>query len=137
MRNFSSPPCALTTTVCVSSRTSLPSRVLTCTITGICSITRSLRRRFAGFASINLVSARLQSTIPHEIAGDLAVRKGSATSLLAEFALQSGFYIQPFRVEDAEINGVPDAAACGDHVIAKSSFFARADAQNRGPRALV
>src|SRR3977135_3302488 len=61
----------------------------------------------------------------------------SATSLLAKFGLQAGFYVRPFRVYDAEIDSVPDAAACGDHVIAEGSIFAGSDAQDRSPRALI
>src|SRR5260370_5605012 len=72
MRNFSSPPCALTTTVCVSSRTSLPSRVLACTTTGTCSITRSLRRRSAGLVAVTFVSTIY--LIPHYIVEDLQGR---------------------------------------------------------------
>src|ERR1700723_3347213 len=46
--NLIRPPCALTTSVCVFSRTCTRSAVSARTVTGICSITRSLRRRLAG-----------------------------------------------------------------------------------------
>src|SRR5260370_789371 len=48
------PPCAFTTDVCVSSSTFLPSRAVARTTTGICSMTRSLRRRFTGLGALTL-----------------------------------------------------------------------------------
>src|SRR5579859_4903787 len=44
--------------------------------------------------------------------------------------LQAGFHRRPFRIQDAEVNGVADAASGSDHVIAEGAFLARADAQN-------
>src|ERR1700737_4492973 len=63
--------------------------------------------------------------------------KVSAISLLAQLGLQRGFYFRPFRVDDAEIYGVADTAACGDHVIAKDALLAGADAQDGGTGAVV
>src|SRR5258707_7356604 len=131
MRNFSSPPWALTTTVCVSSRTSSPSCVLACMTTGICSITRSLRRRFAGFGSVILVSESFRTIYLTTSAKNCGARRVSAISLLAELGLEPRFYFRPFGVDDAEIYRMPDAAVCGDHVIAKNALLAGADAQNR------
>ena len=57
---------------------------------------------------------------------------GSVVGLGKHHGLKAGFRVRPFRVEDAEVNGVPDAAAGRDHVIAEGAFLARADAQDRG-----
>ncbi len=61
----------------------------------------------------------------------------SAISLLAEPGLKPSSYFRPFGIDDAEIYGVPDAAACGDHVIAERAFFASADAQDCSAGAIV
>ncbi len=58
--NFTRPPCAFTTIVCVSSRIRSCSSVSANTTIGICSITRSLRLRFAPVEGdmVSLVSCR-------------------------------------------------------------------------------
>jgi glyoxylase-like metal-dependent hydrolase (beta-lactamase superfamily II) len=61
----------------------------------------------------------------------------SAISLLAEAGLKPSSYFRPFGIDDAEIYGVPDTAACGDHVIAERAFLASADAQNCRAGAIV
>src|SRR4029077_3792427 len=131
-------PCALTATVRVSSRTSSPSRVLACTTTGTCSITRSLRRRFAGLGAVTLLVSTMGPTnIPHAAACDERARKARAISLLAEPGFQPRFCFRPFGVDDAEIHGVPNAAGCGHHVISKDAFLGGANAQNCGAGSLI
>jgi hypothetical protein len=83
------------------------------------------------------VVTKLAITIAHEIVEIRGVRKHSAISLLAKPGLKPSLYFRPFGIDDTEINRMPDAAACGDHVIAKGAFFARSDAENRGAGAVI
>ena len=45
--------------------------------------------------------------------------------------LQAGLHSGPFRIEKAEVNGMPDAPAGRDHVIAEGTLLARSDPKNR------
>src|SRR5208282_278625 len=60
------------------------------------------------------------------------VRRTSFVGLGKQNGLQPGFHGWPLRIEDAEVDGVPNAAARRDHMVAEGALFARADAQNGG-----
>ena len=54
-----------------------------------------------------------------------------------QLCFQASLYRWPLRIDDAEINGMPDAPAGRNHVVSKDAFFPRPDAQDRCPRALI
>jgi hypothetical protein len=63
--------------------------------------------------------------------------QGSAMGSGKHHRLKAGFHVRSFRIEDAEVNGAPDAVGGRDHVIAEGAFLARTDAQDCGARAFV
>src|ERR1700686_1963975 len=85
----------------------------------------------------HLVRPGLKSLYRTRVARTYDARMGSAVSLLAKFSFQFRLYAWPFGIDDTEIDGVPDAAACGDHVIPESALLARADPQNRSTGAII
>jgi len=124
-------------------------------------MTRSLRRRSAGLGLSTLTfileyaerplyltrmlkdgSVRGRSALSlkaaqHAIETSAGQVEQTPRSLLAEAGLEAGFYLRPFGVHDAVIDGVTDASTFRDHVISKGAFFAGADALDGGARAFV
>ena len=87
-------------------------------------------------SQIGELSSRLESCFPSRSLRTLRADNqfglhgyGSAFSA-QKFRLQPRFRLRPFAVNDAEINGVADAAVGGDDMFAENAFLAGADAQN-------
>src|SRR5436190_818163 len=51
-----------------------------------------------------------------------------------QFRFEARFHGTPLGINDAEIDGMPDAPAGCNHVISEDALFARSEAQNRRAR---